>query len=174
MSPLSLCTRKGEIHKFMMRPNRISLSRALQKKTLVDRLFLVSSARIQLLGHFCHLTESKCAFLYAFFSSTSLFLAQCRAVLRRKEINFTALLHKSADDYLTLTLKVLCSAVRLSLGNVRKKFKIFFSSLFPSFPSCRRRYATEQKIFLLNSSSLSADEVIFHCFVCYDALRFFE
>lgn len=135
---------------FTMLPNWIFLSLKLQKHSSTDCFsFLV--LHIQLLGHFCHLTDSKNVCLTLFHE----LFCRCRAVLRRKEINFTALLHKSAYDYLTLTLKLLCSAMRLSLGNIRKKSLRFFSS----FPDVRMQ---QSKKSLLNSSSLSADEAIFH------------
>jgi hypothetical protein len=111
-------------------------------KTLVDRLFLI---HIQLLGHFCHLTESKCAFFMC-----EQWIVVC-GILRRKEINFTASLHKSADDYLTLTLKVLCSAFLTFTRKCFKKKNFFPSPLFFRLPSRRywRQYATEQKIFYI-------------------------
>lgn len=122
--------------KFTILPNWIFLSLKLQKHSSTDCFsFLV--LHFQLLGHFCHLTDSKNVCLILFHE----LFCRCRAVLRRKEINFTALLHKSAYDYLTLTLKLLCSAMRLSLGNVRKKKFTFFLFFL------RRSNATEQKIF---------------------------
>lgn len=80
-----------------------------------------------------------------------------RDSMRRKEINYPALLHKSADDYSTLTLKIMPSKTF-----TRKQMKNFISSrhfTFPSVPTlpiCSRA----KNSFFIKFKFIVCDEVI--------------
>lgn len=107
-----------EIHEFMMRSNRNHSS----SDCVV--------AYIQLLGHLREV------------------LSVVRAVLWRKEINFTLLLHKNDDDYLTLTLKFLCSAFDFHSEMFEIKVYDFFSLVFSSITDLPPSICSRAKKYL--------------------------
>lgn len=127
-----------------------------ERETLVttDCFALISN---WMLGHFCHLAEWKYAFLW------------------RKEINYTALLHKSADAYSTLTLKAMLGFFFISTTERDFHSEMYKNFIFFSFaPIIPSRYATEQKKSFIKFKFIVCDEVIVSCCCFFVISSFFS